>query len=131
VVREPVFRHDASDLALHHRGEHVAHVRELHLYMNVVDDLMVHRHDERVVRGSVRRRCTYEVRELDGHLHNGHEQREFRLAFRHPYVVVCPKDSKHHYCAWRHELQRVEIRRDYEHLGHEVREVLGIRLLPP
>jgi hypothetical protein len=106
-------------------------VLELHLYMYVVHDLLVHRHDERVVRGSVPHRCTYEVRELDGHLHNGHEQREFRLAFRHPYVVVCPKDSKHHYCAWRHELQRVEIRRDYEHLGHEVREVLGIRLLPP
>jgi len=99
--------------------------------MNVVDDLMVHRHDGRVVRESVLRRCTYVVRELDGHLYNGREQREFQLAFRHPYVVVCPKDSKHHYCAWRHELQRVEIRRDYEHLGREVREVHGIRLLPP
>ena len=92
---------------------------------------MVHRHDGRVVRGSVPHRCTYAVRELDGHPHNGREQREFRLAFRHPYVVVCPKDSKHHYCAWRHELQRVEIQRDYEHLGREVREVHGIRLLPP
>jgi hypothetical protein len=50
VVHELELHHDASDLALHHRGEHVAHVRELHLYMNVVDDLMVHRHDGRVVR---------------------------------------------------------------------------------
>jgi hypothetical protein len=36
-------------------------VLELHLYMNVVDDLMVYRHDERVVRESVLRRCTYVV----------------------------------------------------------------------
>ena len=50
VVHELELHHDASGLALHHRGERVAHVRELHLYMNVVDDLMVHRHDERVVR---------------------------------------------------------------------------------
>jgi hypothetical protein len=130
-VRELVHRHDASDLALHHRGEHAVRVLELHLYMNVVDDLLVHHHDGRVVRESVLRRCTYEARELDGHLHNGREQREFRLAFRHPYVVVCPKDSKHHYCAWRRELQRAEIQRDCGHLGREVREVHGIRLLPP
>jgi hypothetical protein len=32
-------RHDASDLALHHHGEHVVHELELHLYMNVVGDL--------------------------------------------------------------------------------------------
>jgi hypothetical protein len=35
---------------------------ELHLYMYVVRDLLVHHHDERVVRESVLRRCTYEVR---------------------------------------------------------------------
>jgi hypothetical protein len=106
-------------------------VLELHLYMNVVDDLLVHRHDGRAVRELVRHRCTYVVHELDGRIQNGREQREFRLAFRHPYVVVCPKDSKHHYYAWRHELQRVEIRHDYEHLGREVREAHGIWLLPP
>jgi len=50
VVRELELHHDASDLALRHRGERVVHVLELHLYMNVVDDLMVHRHDGRVVR---------------------------------------------------------------------------------
>jgi hypothetical protein len=131
VVHELELHHDASDLALHHHGEHVVHELELHLYMNVVDDLLVHHHDGRVVRESVLRRCTYAARELDGRLHNGREQREFRLAFRHPYVVVCPKDSKHHYCAWRRELQRAEIQRDCGHLGREVREVHGIRLLPP
>jgi hypothetical protein len=39
-------------------------VRELvrHLYMYVVRDLLVHRHDERVAREPVHRRCTYAVR---------------------------------------------------------------------
>ena len=50
AVHELVLRHDERDLALHHRGEHVVHELEIHLYMNVVDDLMVHRHDGRVVR---------------------------------------------------------------------------------
>jgi hypothetical protein len=35
---------------------------ELHLYMYVERDLLEHRHDERVVRESVLRRCTYEAR---------------------------------------------------------------------
>ena len=172
---------------------------ELHLYMNVVDDLLVHRHDERVVREPVLRRCTYVVREpehhrdvsdlalrhrgeravrelelrrctyevhelalhrdgsglalhhhgvhaehglglhlymyvvrgLDDHLRNDCVLREFRLVFRHPCVVVCPKDSKHHYCAWRLVLRRAVIQRGCEHLDRVVREVHGIRLLPP
>jgi hypothetical protein len=130
-VRGLGLHHDASDSALHHRGEYVMRGLELHLYMNVVDDLMVHRHDGRVVREPVHRRCTYAVRELDGHLHNGRGQREFQLAFRHPYVVVCPKDSKHRCRAWRRELQHVEIRPDCGHLDRVVHEVHGIRLLPP
>jgi hypothetical protein len=62
AVHESVLRHDVSDLALHHRGEHEVHVLELHLYMSVADDLLAPRHDGRVVRESVLRRCTYVVR---------------------------------------------------------------------
>jgi hypothetical protein len=134
AVRESVLRRcicEVNDLALHHRGELLERELVLHLYKNVVDDLLVRRHDGRVVLVLVLRRCICAVRELDGHLRNDCVQREFRLAFRHPYVVVCPKDSKHHCCAWRHELLRAEIRRDCGHLGREVREVHGIRLLPP
>jgi hypothetical protein len=131
VARELVFRHDVSDLVLDHRGERVVRVLELHLYTSVVGDLLVRRHDGRVVHESVLRRCIYAVRALGDRLHNGCVLREFRLAFRHPYVVVCPKDSRHHCCAWRHELQHVEILLCYVHLGREVREVHGIRLLPP
>jgi hypothetical protein len=134
VVRELELRRctcAVRDLALHHRGELLERELVLHLYKNVVDDLLVRRHDVHVVRVLVLRRCICAVRELDGHLRNDCVQREFRLAFRHPYVVVCPKDSKHHYCAWRHELLRAEIRRGCGHLGREVREVHGIRLLPP
>ena len=143
VVRESVLRRctyvarglglhrDVSDLALHHRGEREVRVLELHLYMSVADDLLAPRHDGRVVREPVLHRCTYAVRELDGHLHNGRGQREFQLAFRHPYVVVCPKDSKHRCRAWRRELQHVEIRPDCGHLDRVVHEVHGIRLLPP
>ena len=71
------------------------------------------------------------VRELGDRLRNDCVLREFRLAFRHPCVVVCLKDSQHHCCAWRHELQHVEIRPDCGHLGRVVHEVHGIRLLPP
>jgi hypothetical protein len=122
---------EVHDLALRLHGELLERELVLRLYKNVTDDLLVRRHDGRVVRVLEHRRCTYAVRELDGHLRNDCVQREFRLAFRHPYVVVCPKDSKHHCCAWRHELLRAEIRRDCGHLGREVREVHGIRLLPP
>jgi hypothetical protein len=134
AVRESVLRrctYAVHVLVLRHRGERVVRVLEFHLYMNAVDDLLVHRHDERVVRESVLHRCTYAMRELDDRLRNDCVLREFRLAFRHPYVVACPKGSKHRYCAWRHELQRVEILPCYVHLGRVVREVHGIRLLPP
>jgi hypothetical protein len=109
----------------------VERVLELHLYMNVVGDLLVRHRGERVVHESVLHRCTYEVRELDDRLRNGCVLREFRLAFRHPCVVVCLKDSKHHCCAWRHELQRVEIQLCCGRLGRVVREVRGIQPLPP
>ena len=131
VVRAPEHHRGVSDLALRHHDVRVVRVLELHLYMNVVDDLLVHLHDVRVVRVLVLRRCTYAVRELGDRLRNDCVLREFQLAFRHPCVVVCPKDSKHRYCAWRHELQRVEIRLCCVHLGRVVREVHGIRLLPP
>jgi hypothetical protein len=135
--------HDGHDLALHlymyvvresvlsHRGVRVVRVLELHLYMNVVDDLLVRHRGVRVVRVLVLRRCTCEVREPGDRLRNDCVLREFQLAFRHPCVVVCPKDSKHHCCAWRHELQHVEILLCYVHLDRVVREVHGIRLLPP
>jgi hypothetical protein len=131
AVRELEHHRDVSDLALRHRGERAERVLELRLCMNVVDDLLVHHHDGRVVRESVHRRCTYAVRVQGDRLRNDCVLREFRLVFRHPCVVVCPKDSKHRYCAWRHELQRVEILLCYVHLDRVVREVHGIRLLPP
>ncbi len=131
VVRELALHRGVSDLVLRHHDGRVVHVLELRLYMNVVDDLLVHHHDVRAVRESVLRRCTYAVRERGDRLRNDCVLREFQLAFRHPYVVVCPKDSKHRYCAWRHELQRVEILLCCVHLGRVVREVHGIRLLPP
>ena len=131
VVREPEHHRDVSDLALRHRGEREVRVLELHLYMNVVDDLLVRHHDGRVVHVSVIRRCTYAGRELGDRLRNDCVLRGFRLVFRHPCVVVCPKDSKHRYCAWRHELQRVEILLCYVHLDRVVRVAHGIRLLPP
>jgi hypothetical protein len=143
VVRESVLRRctyagrelerhrDVSDLVLRHRDERAVHVLALHLYMNVVDDLLVHRHDVRAGRESVLRRCTYAVRELGDRLRIGCVLREFRLAFRHPCVVVCPKDSKHRYCALRHELQRVEILLCCVRPGRVVHEERGIRLLPP
>jgi hypothetical protein len=68
------------------------------------------------------------VREQDDHLRSDHE---FRLAFRHPCAVVYRKDSKRRYCAWRHELRRAGIQRDYEHPGREVHEVREIQPLPP
>jgi hypothetical protein len=131
AVREPEHHRDVSDLALRHRGERVVRVLELHLYMNVVDDLLVRHHDGHVVHVSVLRRCTCAVRELDVHLRNDCVLREFQLAFRHPYAVVYRKDSKHHCCALRLVLQHVEILLCYVHLDREVREVHGIRLLPP
>jgi hypothetical protein len=70
AVRVSALHRDVSDLALRHRGERVVRVLELHLYMNVVDDLLVRHHDGHVVHVSVLRRCTYAVRELDVHLHN-------------------------------------------------------------
>jgi hypothetical protein len=99
VVRESVLRRctyagrelerhrDVSDLVLRHRDERAVHVLALHLYMNVVDDLLVHRHDVRAGRESVLRRCTYAVRELGDRLRIGCVLREFRLAFRHPCVA--------------------------------------------
>jgi hypothetical protein len=105
-VHELALHRDGSGLALHHHGVHAEHGLGLHLYM-------------------------YVVRGLDDHLRNDCVLREFQLAFRHPCVVVCPKDSKHHCCAWRHELQHVEILLCYVHLDRVVREVHGIRLLPP
>ncbi len=118
----------ARELALRHRGERVVRVLVPRLYKSAVGDLLVHHHDGRE---SELRRCTCAVRVLDDRLRNDCALREFRLVFRHLYVVVCPKDSKHRCCAWRHELPRAEIQRDFGHLGRVVREVHGIRLLPP
>jgi hypothetical protein len=53
------------------------------------------------------------------------------MAFRHPYVVVCQKGSKHHYCACCHGLRRVVIQLYSEHLGREVHAARGIQPLPP
>jgi hypothetical protein len=121
VVRESV----------HHRCTYAVRVLEIHLYMNVVGDLLARHRGGRVVRESVHHRCTYAVRELDDRLRNGCVLREFRLAFRHPCVVVCPKDSTRHYCAWRHELRHAVILLCCVHLDRVVREARGIRPLPP
>jgi hypothetical protein len=110
VAHELEHRRGEHDLLAHHHGVHV--VREwvrhrcicvepelaLRLYMNVVRELE-RRLDVRVVGDLVLRRYICVVRELDAHLHNDRENRESRMAFRHPCVVVCRKDSKHHYCA--------------------------------
>jgi hypothetical protein len=123
VVRELELRHDVSDLVLHHHDEILVRVNQSH---HDVHDLQVRHRVGRVVHELALRRCICVVRELDDHLHNGPELREFQLAFPHPYAVVYRKDSKLHCCAWRHELRRVEIRRDCEHLDravHEVREI--------
>jgi hypothetical protein len=64
-VRELVLRHGGRDLAQHHRDESGL---VLHLYKNVVDDLLVHHRDGHVARELVLRRCIYEVRVLDVHL---------------------------------------------------------------
>jgi hypothetical protein len=151
-VRELVLRlymYVAHESAAHHHDGRVVHVlahhrctcaeRELEprLYMNAerelahhrdVHDLLVRHHDGHVGRELVRHRCTCAERELGGHLHCDHE---FHLAFRHLCAVVFRKDSKHHYCAWRHELRRAVIRRGYEHLDRVVHEVHEIRPLPP
>jgi hypothetical protein len=124
--------------------------RGLHLYMNVMhelvprpyryvehelalhrhdgNDLVVRHHDVRAGRELVLRLCTCVERELDDHLRSDHG---FRLAFRHPCAVVCRKDSKRHYFASCHELQRAGIQRDCVHLGREVHEVREIQPLPP
>jgi hypothetical protein len=109
-------RHDEHDLVLRHHDEH---------------DLVLHHRVERVVRELVLRRCTCVVRELDDLLRIDHGIRVCLMAFRHPYVVVCQKGSKHHYCACCHGLRRVVILLYYEHLGREVRAGHGIQPLPP
>jgi hypothetical protein len=116
VMHELVLRlymYEAHELLVHHRDG---------------NDLVAHRHDVRAARGLELHRCTCAVRELDDHLRSDHE---FRLAFRHPCAVVSRKDSKRHYYALRHGLQRAEIRRDYAHLDREVHEGREIRPLPP
>jgi hypothetical protein len=125
AVREPVTRHFGSDMALrHHDGRDLA----LHLYMYAGHASVLSHHDGRVGHALVLRRCTYAVRELVVHLHIDHV---IHLAFRHPCAVVYRKDSKRHCCALRHVLQRAVILLCCGHLGRAVREVHGIRLLPP
>jgi hypothetical protein len=53
----------ANEILVHILRHSWCEVRELelHLYMYVVHDLLVHHHDGRVVRESVLRRCTYEA----------------------------------------------------------------------
>jgi hypothetical protein len=126
AVRELVTRHFGSDMALRRLYGNDLLVR--HRDGRAGRESVLSHHDGRVVRALVRHRCTFAVRELDGRLHYDHE---FRLAFRHPCAVVFRKDSKHHYCAWRHELRRAVIRRGYEHLDRVVHEVHEIRPLPP
>ena len=128
VERESVLSHHDGRVVralVRHRCTYAVRELVLRLYGN---DLLVRHRDGRAGREPVLRRCICEVRELDGRLHYDHE---FRLAFRHPCAVVFRKDSKHHYCAWRHELRRAVIRRGYEHLGRVVHEVREIRPLPP
>jgi hypothetical protein len=128
VARESALSHHDVRVvreSVHHRCTYAGRVLELR---RDVRDLLARHRDGRVVRESVLRRCTCEVRVLGVHLRNDCGQREFRLAFRHLCVVVCPKDSTRHYCAWRHELRRAVIRRG---CGHPDRVVRGIRPWPP
>jgi hypothetical protein len=103
---------------VHRRDEHVVDVNQ-------------NRHGEHVVRELVLHRCTCAVRGLDVRLRNDRETHVCLMAFPHPCVVACRKDSKHHYFAWRPELQRAEIQRGYGHLGRVAHEEHEIRPLPP
>jgi hypothetical protein len=128
VVRESVLcHHDVRAVRALVLRRCTCAERELvqRLYGN---DLLVHHHDESVGHESGHRRCTCAERVLDVHLHIGHV---IHLVFRHPCAVVYRKDSKHHYCALRHALQRAVIQLDCGHLDRAVRAVHGIRLLPP
>jgi hypothetical protein len=142
--------YEAHELLVRHHDVRAGREQGLHLYMNVMhelvprlyryvehelalhrhdgNDLVVHRHDVRAARELVHHLYMNAVRERDDHLHS---DRGFRLAFRHPCAVVSRKDSKRHYYALRQGLQRAEIRRDYAHLDREAHEVREIQPLPP
>jgi hypothetical protein len=116
VMRELVLRlckYVAHELLVHHRGG---------------NDLVARHHDGNEERELEHHLYMNAVRERDDRLRI---YRGFRLAFRHPCAVVSRKDSKRHYCAWRHELQRAGIQRGYAHLGREVHEAREIQPLPP
>jgi hypothetical protein len=125
AVHELVLHHDVSDLALHRHDGRVVRVNQSR---RDVRDLLVHRHDGHAERELVLHRCTCAVRELDDHLRNGRGSNECLMVFRHLCAAVYRKDSKHHCCALRHELQRAVIRRGCEPLDREVHEVREIRL---
>jgi hypothetical protein len=140
VVRVLVFHryiYAAHELELH-RGVHELAQHRLGVLVEDVNqnyrgvrELAQHHHGGRVVHELEHRRCICVVHELDDLLHTDHEIRAYLMAFRHLYVVVCQKDSRHHCCAWRRVLRRVAIPLYCEHLGRVVRVVLGIQPLPP
>ena len=71
-----------------------------------VRDLQARHHGDVMVDGNQNHRDEHEVRGLDDHLRNDHGRHEFRMAFRHPYVVAFRKDSKRQFRAWQHEVLR-------------------------
>jgi hypothetical protein len=153
VVHELELHRGVRVLAQHHHGGRVVHEPEHRRCICVVHELAQHRlgvlvedvnqnrrgvrelaqhhHGGRAVHELELHRCICVVRELDDLLHTDHEIRAYLMAFRHLYVVVFQKDSRHHCCAWRRVLRRVAIQLYCEHLGRVVRGVLGIQPLPP
>jgi hypothetical protein len=131
VVREPVHRrciYAAHELAQHRLGVLVEDVNQNHRGVRV---LVVSHRGVRVVHELEHRRYICAVRELDDLPRIDHGIHACLMAFRHPCVVVCRKDSTHHYYAWHRVLQRVAIQLYCEPLGRVVRAVREIQPLPP
>jgi hypothetical protein len=102
-------------ILVHHRGGHVilVHhraVRDLLEHHRGERETREHHRDDVMVDGNQNLHGEHAVRELDDLLRSDLEIRGYRMAFRHPYVVVFRMDSKHLCHAWQHAvLRRVSL----------------------